>query len=360
MGERDVTPAPAAASSATSAAVAPAGSATVIGLDWGTSNLRAFRLAQDGSVQSARQRPWGILSLPPLTADAPQDDRDARFRLALQDIAGDWLADSPDARLLACGMVGSAQGWIEAEYLPIPADPAALAGAGSELAIDGARTLHVVPGLSKDLPGAAPDVMRGEETQIVGALHIDPGLRNALFVMPGTHSKWVRIDDRRITDFCTFMTGELFSVLEKHSILGRLFGDSPAPDAAPPLAEASRYVADEGFLRGIDLARSSEPGDLARQLFSVRSLGLVRKVPGESLRELLSGLLVGHEIVSGSRVLGGGEPASTRPLILIGEAVLCERYRLAFARIGRRVERIIEDSAPAGLHWLAAHESGAV
>ncbi len=346
-------------SSRTRLAAATLERATIIGLDWGTSNLRAFLLAGDGEVLDARQRPWGILNLPPLTADAPQDDRFGRFRAAFDDIAGDWLAACPRAQSIACGMVGSAQGWREVAYLPLPADASALAAAGADVALGGDRSLHLVPGLSKDPAGSLPDVMRGEETQVVGALQALPDLHDALFVMPGTHSKWVRVDDRRITDFSTYMTGELFAVLARHSILGRLFGDEPAPPATDDPAEATRYVADEGFLRGIDLARSSEAGDLARQLFAVRSLGLVRQVPGSSLRELLSGLLVGHELVSGCRLAGtsgsvaSGGASATRPLVLIGEAALCERYRLALARLGRHVEHVIDNPAAAGLHRLA-------
>ncbi|MGE0311230.1 MAG: 2-dehydro-3-deoxygalactonokinase [Lautropia sp.] len=330
-----------------------------IGLDWGTSNLRAFLIASDGELLATRQRPWGILSLPPLTADAPQDDRLGRFRTALDDIAGDWLADCPRARAIACGMVGSAQGWVETPYLALPADETAVAAGGSEVALGAGRQLHLVPGLSKNPPASLPDVMRGEETQVVGALAALPDLADALLVLPGTHSKWVRVDARRITDFSTFMTGELFAVLATHSILGRLFGDTPAAGAPADAAQATRYVADEGFLRGIDLARSSEPGDLARQLFAVRSLGLVRQVPGASLRELLSGLLVGHEIVSGCRLAGSAGIGATadaspeRPLVVIGEPALCERYRLALARFGRRVTHVIDNPAAAGLHRLA-------
>ena len=331
----------------------PLSSATTIGLDWGTSNLRAFLIAADGTVLATRQRPWGILSLPPVTADAPQDDRNGRFRTALHDIAADWMLAAPNARLIACGMVGSAQGWAEAPYGRLPADADSLAAGGIDIEIDSSHRLHLVPGLCKDKSDSAPDVMRGEETQIIGALTQSPDLRNVLMVLPGTHSKWALIDDRRVVDFATWMTGEFYSVLAQHSILGRLLGNQPsgtAPDPAPgAAADATRYAADDGFFRGIDLARSSEAGDLTHQLFSVRTLGLVRQVPSERLRELMSGLLIGHEIISGQRFAG----RARRPLVLIGEPTLCERYRLAFARVGRKVDRVIENPAPAGLHRLA-------
>ena len=176
----------------------------LIGIDWGTSAARAYRIGPDGGVLEARSATLGIQKL-----------ADRRFADALAELLGPWR-DDPAPRL-ACGMIGSRQGWREAPYVGCPATVDALAAgivvtAGGELAI--------VPGvISRDSAGM-PDVMRGEETQVVGA--IDGDAASVLAVLPGTHSKWTRVEHGRLVDFQTYMTGELYSVLLEHSILGRL------------------------------------------------------------------------------------------------------------------------------------------
>lgn len=329
----------------------PAPPAT-IGLDWGTTNLRAFLIAADGSVLAERGSGDGLLGLD-LAPGLPAAERDARFERALLALAGDWLDRHADARPIACGMVGSAQGWREAPYIDLPADPLSLATALAPVPLPNGRRLAIVPGL-KRTAGATPDVMRGEETQIVGALPTLAGLGEAAWlVLPGTHSKWVRLEAGRVTDFHTYMTGELYALLASRSILQRLLDDEPAADAD----------VGEGFDEGVDLARDSGPGDLSRQLFAVRTLGLVRRHAGARLRQLLSGLLIGHEIVSGL-ALGGarsgqgsgpgtGAALMPRAVVLVGSAALCRRYAHALARLGMPDVRRLDNPAAAGLHRLA-------
>ncbi len=298
----------------------------LIALDWGTSALCAYLLADDATVLDVRSRPWGIMHLPP-----------GGFPAAFHDTVGDWRDANPGVPAIAAGMVGSAQGWVQAAYCPCPAGPQELARAVRQVDIGGNAVLHIVPGVEQR--GAAPNVMRGEETQIVGALGLDPALRDrALLVLPGTHCKWVDIRAGRIERFETFMTGELFSVLCEHTILGR-----PA-QAVEPLA-APAWPA---FARGVDLIRAAGERGLAPNLFLARSLVLNGALqPAESL-DFLSGLLIGEEL----RVALRNSPADS--LVLIGEAALCGRYQRAFAQFGYPDVRRIENVSPAGLWHIAA------
>jgi 2-dehydro-3-deoxygalactonokinase len=303
-----------------------------IGLDWGTTNLRAFLLGADGSVLAHRERPWGILSLPAAAADGGFDQ-------ALEGIAGDWLARHLEVPLVASGMVGSAQGWREAPYVRCPASAADLATRFTDVHTAGGHRLRIAPGLLHDRADELPDVMRGEETQVVGALDADSGA-DCCFVLPGTHCKWVLVRDGRIEAFTTAMTGELYAALVQHTILGRLM----EPAATNPAA------AGDGWRRAIALARDSRPGDLMRHLFTARSMHLAGRLPAGELADYLSGLLIGHEIVSALAWLA--ERAGPQvPLVLVGEAALAGRYRDGLAAFDLTVP-CRGNTAAAGLHRL--------
>jgi 2-dehydro-3-deoxygalactonokinase len=197
--------------------------------------------------------------------------------------------------------------------------------------------MRVVPGISQR--GSSPDVMRGEESQIVGALAAQPGLADELVVLPGTHSKWVRLAGGRVREFTTYMTGELFAVLRAHSILGRL---------AP--AGAGDVGADSGaFARGV-LAAQRSSGGLAPLLFSARASVLLGDLTAESSLEFLSGILIGDE-------LHAGLAAGQRPAALIGDPGLCARYLAALDLLEVSGVRILDDAAPAGLWAIAQHAS---
>ena len=308
----------------------------LIAFDWGSSRLRAFLLC-DGEVLATRESAHGILHLP---RRGPEG-----FAEALAALAGDWLARWPQLPLLACGMVGSAQGWREVPYLNCPADltqlaahclPVDIGPTGTE------RSLWIVPGVIDDAPGEVPDVMRGEETQIAGALLTEAcGAENApqCFILPGTHSKWAVVVGGRITHFATYLTGELYAVLRAHSILGRLMPeDDVAFDAA-------------AFARGVAFAAQSRPGEMAHQLFSVRTLALAGRLAPDALPDYLSGLLIGHEIVAASaNTLSEG-------LSLIGAPALCARYVQAFAVLGLPAPQVVDNTAPRGL-WRLAKAGG--
>ena len=208
--------------------------AALIGVDWGTSNVRVMRLAEGGRVLDQRADPRGAGELSA-----------AEFGSVLAEVAGLWL---PEAPVLICGMAGARGKWREAGYRACPASLRDIAG--SPVRVETAGEVFIVPGVSETVDGALTDVMRGEETQIMG-LWGDGGTGWA--VAPGTHSKWIRVEEGRIVSFRTFVTGELFAAVSQSGIL------STSPDQA---------VGDDGaFRRGVDRGLSDTAVTAA--LFSV-------------------------------------------------------------------------------------------
>ncbi|BAI75732.1 2-dehydro-3-deoxygalactonokinase (plasmid) [Azospirillum sp. B510] len=308
----------------------------LIALDWGTSSLRGFLLDGSARILAERATAHGIQALPQPGA--------AGFEAALSGLCGDWLDAHPSLPVVAGGMVGSAQGWVEAPYVATPADTNILARQAVEAETATGRRLLIAPGVLHDPAGGVPDVMRGEEIQIAGALAENTGwARNACIAMPGTHSKWVRIADGRIIGFSTFMTGELFAVLKSNSLLGRLM---PAGVDATPEDEET------AFAIGIRAAQTAGPGDLPHQMFATRTLGLTKRLPPEALAHYLSGLLIGHELRSGLAQLAA-MPAGT-PLLLIGDPTLCRRYGRGLAAFGITAAAQLGNTAPRGLFQFAA------
>lgn len=307
--------------------VSNSATASLLGLDWGSTSLRAFLLGPGGKVLAERSNGNGASTLSGVPA----------FALALQGIAGDWQAAHPGLPVLACGMVGSQHGWRDVPYASCPANAAALAA--GMLPSPGAE-VSIVPGMLYDDGALPPDVMRGEETQVVGALQLQPALREAsCIVLPGTHSKWAQVNDGRLLRFATHMTGELFAVLRTHSVLGRLMGDSGA-------------FAEHAFVAGVDAARDYGHLGMSHQIFAARTLGVTGRAPASDLADYLSGLLVGHELRAG---LAWREAAglAKAPLALVGSQVLCQRYALALQRFHAAPPLLLDNTAPAGLYHLA-------
>src|SRR5580704_13700736 len=237
----------------------------MIGVDWGTTSFRAFRMTADGTIRDRRSALRGILNVP-----------DSRYADTLRDEIGPWLAAGENHVLLS-GMIGSRQGWKEAPYLPCPAGAPDVAAALVEIEFDWGQ-VKVVPGLSAADESGVAEVMRGEETQVFGVLAAMGG--SGLACLPGTHSKWVRVEGGRIVSFTTHMTGEAFAALRGHTILGRMMRDGPA-DGAP-------------FDAGV--ARSADPGGLLHHVFGVRALALAGRLSESDAPAYLSGILIGHEV----------------------------------------------------------------
>lgn len=286
----------------------------MIAIDWGTSSLRGYLLAADGTVVEQRRGSGGILAC------------QGRFAEALSTLVDGW-----DGPLLLSGMMGSRNGWVEQAYLPCPADTAALAQAmRSYTDLLPGRTLWFVPGVSTGGQRGVPDVMRGEETQLVGLIAA-LGDGEHVACLPGTHSKWAQIANGQLTGFATVMTGELYAVLRQHSILGKLMQDD--------LADLDT----DAFAQGVD--RSADPGGLSHHLFGARTLGLFDRLAATALPSYLSGLLIGHELRDQC-----GTHASVH---LVGSPGLAQRYALALAQLGVQTQLHPEDLAATGLFALA-------
>ena len=290
----------------------------LVSVDWGTSAFRARLAAADGGALDAVEAEVGAVGLASGAHEA-----------FLETQIGGWTRRFPGLPIVMSGMVGSRQGWTEAPYVPCPAGAAEIAAALTILPATRAGRVFVVPGLAGRGARGAPDVMRGEETQILGALSAG-GRADGLFVLPGTHSKWVRVEAGRIVDFATFMTGEVFAALKDHTILGRLM--------APATQVAS---AGDGFARGLAAAAALErPGDLLHAVFMTRTLGLFDELPAATLAEYLSGLLIGAEMLAGAR--------GAREAVVIGSPGLNARYRAAGGALGIAVAPAPENCATLG------------
>jgi 2-dehydro-3-deoxygalactonokinase len=272
-----------------------------------------------GAIVDRVAAPDGILSVV-----------DGGFESVLMNRCGAWLAQHRSAPVLLSGMIGSRQGWKEAPYRDCPADATNVVQAMAKLTLSDGRNVHVVPGLRYVDPEGGHDVMRGEETQIFGLPDLERGDR--VVCLPGTHSKWVAVRNGRIERFATYMTGEVYAVMSKHSILGRLL----VGDAHDPMA----------FAAGLDLARRD--GGLLHHLFRVRTAGLMNAMGGERLSSYLSGIVVGHEV----RAALAGFPA--RQVGLVGSGPLTSLYAEALRRHGVEPRSGPEDAAAHGLYRLAA------
>ncbi len=292
---------------------APSLSEPLIGVDWGGSHLRAFRYDDGGEVVETRERRQALLDIAP-----------DGFEATLAALIAGW-SGAGGARLMLCGMVGSRQGWAEAPYVSCPADAESLARRLLPLATSLGHA-WIAPGVAFESDDRA-DVMRGEETQIIGAL---PAGWTGVAITPGTHSKWCRLEAGRITRFRTWMTGELYALLMTHALVGALaVGELHDPDA---------------FALGVLRARD-DPA-ITSLLFGARAEGLLGRIRPESLGGYLSGLLIGAEVAQG---LAGLEAQAA--LLLIGAPELTAFYARALALAGREPAAIV-DGATASARGL--------
>jgi 2-dehydro-3-deoxygalactonokinase len=304
----------------------------VAAVDWGTSSFRLWLLDAAGGVLTERRSGEGML-----TAGAEGFGPILEKHLA--------AAGAPEnLPVIVCGMAGARQGWIEAPYVTLPADlDGILAGA---VPVPGqAREIRILPGLAQH-SAEAPDVMRGEETQLAGVLPLFSSGRH-LICMPGTHSKWVEAADGVITGFGTWLTGELFSVLSKQSILRHSLGEN----AAPALPDTRAFVAacTEALVHG---------GDIGPSLFRIRAAVLLQDLQPADAAARLSGMLIGAEIASARRLFD----APSDKIILVASGPLGSLYAAALKLAGCAVLQADADEAVrAGLFeaakrlgWLGA------
>ncbi|MBT7664854.1 MAG: 2-dehydro-3-deoxygalactonokinase [Rhodospirillaceae bacterium] len=296
--------------------------AALLGLDWGTTSLRGYLIGPGGTILAERAADAGILQI-----------QDRAFAGALIGLAGDWLDRDDSLPIVASGMIGSRQGWVEAPYGEVAAAPGDIS---LHTLTDFDRPVHVVPGLCRHDEHGVPDVMRGEETQIIGA-H-DGEMQDGLYLLPGSHSKWARVTAGAITWFATFMTGELFTALKDHTILGRMMaGTAHIPEA---------------FAQGVSFG--SRPNSIMRSLFSARTLALFDELGEEDGASYLSGLLIGAEIAEAHAFIPDTNGA---PIMIIGNPDLGARYATALSLSGLVGQQAATGAAARG-QWRIASAAG--
>jgi 2-dehydro-3-deoxygalactonokinase len=279
-------------------------------IDWGTTKFRAFRISEDGQAIDGRVSECGAGSLARVS-----------FRDVLNEQIGDWIKRG-ESRILMAGMVGSKRGWQEVPYVELPAGEREIADGVRRVEAEGIDA-RIVPGLIGVDATGVPDVMRGEETEIVGCLGTNPAFDRVC--LPGTHTKWARIDGDKIVLFSTFMTGDLYAAMKKNTILAQMTTNEQ-PDG-------------NAFRAGV--FRSQQQGGLTHQLFGIRATVLTGHMEESAVASYLSGLLIGYEVKE-ARI---GDQA----IHLIGEPALCELYKTAIALYGGTATLEPEGAALRGL-----------
>jgi 2-dehydro-3-deoxygalactonokinase len=285
--------------------------------DWGTTRFRGY-LIENETVLDQVSSSEGVSAL------QKGQHRDVFLRQC-----GRWLEAEPHAPVLLVGMVGSREGWVEAPYASCPAGPAEIAQALVPVDLENGRRGHIIPGLfCEPAPGAA-DVMRGEETLVLGS-----GVEDGIVCSPGTHPKWIDMRAGRVQRFATYMTGEMYALLREHSMIGR-----PATEPQDP----------QGFDLGLEAAERNSGNQrvgLLHLLFSARAAVVSRRMDSSLLAPYLSGLLTGDEI--NGALAQFGRPASVTILAAPERADL---YLHALERHGIKAE--VKDTQQALIAGLA-------
>jgi 2-dehydro-3-deoxygalactonokinase len=298
-------------------------SPVLIAIDWGSSSFRGYLMSPNGQVLEEVASDDGIGSV---AAGA--------YPATLKRLIGRWLEVHPSLPIIASGMVGSRHGWREAAYVKCPAGPRDVAAHLTQVEADG-RRVHLAAGLSYVGEAGQPDVMRGEETEIFGVA--DGGAR--LIVLPGSHSKWAKVDGDRVVAFKTFVTGELFAALRDHTVVGAF------AKAAPTTSPGAAFAV--GVRRGAAAAVCEGKSGLLGLLFGARSLPLMGALPEDDSGEYLSGLLIGAEIGEALRLFPGEAPH------VVGAEALVERYLAAFEALDVSARAAPKRAAARGLCRIA-------
>ena len=293
----------------------------LIAIDWGTTSFRAYRISEHGQVLDKRQSASGILAV-----------NEGRFSETLISQISDWLDMDPGAHVVMSGMIESRQGWQEVDYVTGTPGLAEITAGIGKTRLDNGRNVWIVPGCSCLNADGQPDVMRGEETQVMGAVSGDGGLQ--IFCLPGTHSKWVSVDNGRISGFTTFMTGEVYDVLCQHSILGKLMTD------------AGRNEGDAAIWFDDGVRKAKSGISLLSGFFGVRARALFSEIPECYTKDYLSGLLIGTEIRD-------AYSNQDTEVTLIGSGHLMGLYSRAIQAFGGAAVLADEDLAAVGLYRIA-------
>ncbi|EWH10255.1 hypothetical protein DS2_09157 [Catenovulum agarivorans DS-2] len=259
-------------------------------VDWGTTNFRAFALDANGQVVEQTSSNLGLMQV-----------EDGQFAQVLESVLSQWLDNFKHLPIYMAGMVGSAQGWVNVDYVATPVDSEALAAKTHKFELPWGANGYIIPGVNHQNSAGIFDVMRGEEVQLFGLAQL---LNSANFdaVFPGTHSKHIKFADGKIQSFASFMTGEVFGLLLNNSILGRGLPKQQDDESA--------------FMKGVI---ESQTSCLTNRIFAARTHRLFQQVADEHIADYLSGLLIGHEI----------RQLSAHNVLLVGGGTLCKRYQTA-------------------------------
>ena len=293
-----------------------------IAIDWGTSSCRAYLIDDSGDILQKSVSERGILSV-----------EDGAFERSLEVQLSDFSDLLPETPIIAAGMITSRQGWCETPYVCCPASAKDLAENLTAHESTRFGTIWFVPGVNQLLP--EPDIMRGEESQLAGV----QAAEDVVTIMPGTHSKWVEVKDQTIIRFKTFMTGEIFAIVMKHSILGSTSGSTWSDNAFK-----------KGVRKGFSFAETR--GGLLSGLFQVRVETILGLESAADSSSQVSGLLIGCEIAEAVR--SGFNKVQKK--LIIGEARLVEIYRMALSECGVEAALAPEDVSAYGLYRIAKHK----
>lgn len=291
-----------------------------IGVDWGNTNLRVWVVSEAGTIEAQHTSAAGTSNL-----DA------GRFEAALMDLIEPHLSDEHVTEVLCCGAIGAREGWVESPYLSVPCVPPKAEDAALTKTHDDRLQLRILPGVSQASPA---DVMRGEETQVAGVLALSGGF-DGIICLPGTQTKWVHVSAGEIVSFQTYMTGDLFAALTKHSLLRHTVGD--------------RLGSEQAFLEAVD-DMMARPQSIGAKLAGLRASALLDDLPQDKARSQLSGYLIGAEL-AGARPYWLGQE-----VIIVGTSELPALYMSALKSQGAMVRAL--DEGEATIAGLKSAQSG--
>ena len=302
----------------------------MICVDWGTTNLRAYAVANDGMVTEHVENNQGLRSNPNSYSDC------------LKAVVHGWIDDARPVNILLSGMVGSPAGWQEVPYIPTPASSAELAAKAKLMTQINGCPVWILPGVKGTGISGMPDVLRGEETQFFGAQRLSAhqySRQPDIWCFPGTHNKWI-LGGESIDHFSTSMVGEFFELIRQHSLLAQSLEQRDTENQP-------------AFLRGIETARRA--GGLLHHLFSVRALQLTGTQEKSDGLEYLSGMIIGHDI--GAQLSQSGQHVG-----IVASPSLAHKYQVALEALGHS-SIVIESQAATisgalaiNAHLLAARE----
>lgn len=287
--------------------------ATYVAVDWGTTSFRMWLMGADGAVLAESRSREGMTTA-----------RETGFATVLDRHLAEVGAGA-DLPVILCGMVGAKQGWVEAGYIDVPARMSDISAHAVRVPGQG-RDIRILPGLAQRDVNAA-DVIRGEETQLLGCSESMKS-SDCLIAMPGTHSKWVRVVRQEVLGFSTFMTGELFDVISKQSILQHAVSGSTGFDGSHPAYLAALH------------ATFREPELATNRLFSIRARGLLFSLSPTDAEATLSGMTIGLELAGALK-----QAPKDTPVILVASGKLRGLYEAAFHRLGLKSTTIDADDA---------------